>query len=65
MIERHHEVCRAGCGSAPTREELRRNHGTPAEFANAVWNAVGEISVAEARSAIEGYEREWLEADAR
>jgi hypothetical protein len=59
----HQGVCRAGCSEKPTRAELKRNHGTPAEFARAVWNAVGEISVAEAQAGIERYEREWCEAE--
>jgi hypothetical protein len=37
-------------------------HGTPREFSQAVWNAIGEISVDEARTAIEAYEREWYKA---
>jgi hypothetical protein len=58
----HADVCRAGCSANPTREELRRNHGSPAEFAKAVWNALDMITVAEAQAGIERYEREWLEA---
>lgn len=59
---RHRDICHAGCSENPTREELRRNHGTPAEFAKAVWNAVGEISVMEAQAGILRYECEWLQA---
>ena len=44
------------------QQELARKHGTPAEFAKAVWAALGEISVTEAVAAIEKYEREWFEA---
>jgi hypothetical protein len=42
--------------------QLEAAHGTPAEFAKAVWRALGEISVFEAQAAIEKYEREWFEA---
>lgn len=45
-----------------TQQQMQADHGTPAEFAKAVWNALGEISVAEAQAAIEKYEREWHEA---
>jgi hypothetical protein len=46
-------------------ETLRLAHGTPAEFARAVWAAIGEISVAEAQAAIAKYEQEWREAEVR
>jgi hypothetical protein len=39
-----------------------KNHGRPIDFANAVWNAIGEISVDEARVAISRYEAEWRSA---
>lgn len=58
----HSDVCHAGCSVNPGRAELERNHGTPAEFALAVVNALGEISLAEAQNAIAQYEREWSEA---
>jgi hypothetical protein len=45
-----------------TTEELRKAHGTPREFADAVWRAVGEISIAEASAAIAKYQREYDEA---
>ncbi len=45
-----------------TQKELEADHGTPAEFAKAVWRAVGEISIAEAQADIVKYEREWCEA---
>lgn len=45
-----------------TTEELRRAHGTPQEFKQAVWAAIGEISVAEAVEAIRKYQSEWDEA---
>lgn len=41
---------------------LAAKHGTPAEFAKAVDRTVGEISIDEARAAIEKYNREWEEA---
>jgi hypothetical protein len=44
-------------------DELREKHGTPAEFARAVWGALGEVSVAEAEAAIAKYEQEWSEAE--
>lgn len=45
---------------------LAARHGTPAEFAAAVYKAVpGYISMDEARRAIEGYSREWEEAAPR
>lgn len=58
----HSESCAAGCSAVPSRRELSLNHGTPTEFAKAVWNALGEISVAEAQEAINRYEHEWREA---
>lgn len=42
---------------------LMKKHGTPAEFAVAVYKCVpGDISMDEARAAIEKYNREWEEA---
>lgn len=43
-------------------DTLVKNHGTLQEFENAVWNALGEISVDEARNAIESYRRDLREA---
>jgi len=43
---------------------LKKKRGTPKEFADAVFNAVGEISIAEARTAIDKYNAEWFEAGA-
>ena len=40
----HKDFCHAGCSDNPTRGELLKNHGRPIDFANAVWNALGEIS---------------------
>lgn len=52
-------------GRGMTRDEIASKHGTPTEFANAVWRAVGDfISVAEAEEAIAKFNREWEEADA-
>ncbi len=46
-------------------KELREKHGTPREFATAVWRAVPwDISAAEAAAAIAKYEQEWREAEA-
>lgn len=46
------------------RSKLEKNHGTPAEFAKAVWsaNADGLITIHEAIEAIRKYEHEWTEA---
>lgn len=38
---------------------LRKKHGTPKEFARACADAVGEISVAEAHTAVEKYVKEY------
>lgn len=46
----------------PSQSDLRRAHGTPKEFAAAVYRAVGEISLDEAEAAISKYQREWDEA---
>lgn len=48
-----------------TQRELEEAHGTPKEFAMALWNALGEISVDEAHAAIQKYEAEWHEAGLR
>ena len=45
-------------------KDLANKHGTPAEFAQAVYRAVpGFISMDEARTAIEKYNRKWAEAE--
>ena len=44
------------------QEELAAKHGTPKEFAAAVWRALGEISIDEALAAIAKYEQEWADA---
>lgn len=48
-----------------TREDLRQRHGTPAQFASAVWAAWAQLFVttAEAYKAIKDYEREWCDAE--
>jgi hypothetical protein len=48
----------------PTRAELEKKHGTPAEFAKAVWAAHADmtITVHEALCAIADYERKWTAA---
>jgi hypothetical protein len=43
---------------------MRLRHGTPEAFANNVEAAIGEISIAEARAAIERYRREYADAPA-
>ena len=45
------------------QKDLVRKHGTPADFAKACYSAVpGDISMDEARKAIEDYNREWEKA---
>lgn len=45
------------------QKTLARKHGTPAEFAAAVYQAVpSDISMDEAAAAISKYNREWAEA---
>lgn len=56
ILRDHMCSCAAGCRS---REEMRRRHGTPEEFAEAVRRAVGEISLDEASAAIARYEAEY------
>ena len=46
-----------------TQEALRKKHGTPAQFAKACYECVpGDISMDEARAAIEKYNKEWNDA---
>ena len=51
--------CEHGCTN---RAEMKKHHGTPPEFEEAVWNALGEISVSEATRAVMKYRAEWAEA---
>lgn len=45
------------------QKALAKKHGTPAEFAAAVYRAVpSEISMDEAAAAVSKYNREWAEA---
>ncbi len=46
----------------PGQKALARKHGTPRQFASAVINAVGEISIDEAEAAIAQYLAEWRAA---
>lgn len=47
----------------PNQRKLAKKHGTPAEFAQAVYKCVpGDISMDEARAAVDKYNREWAEA---
>ena len=47
----------------PAQEALRKNHGTPAQFAVSVYKAVPcDISMDEARTAIVKYCKEWNKA---
>lgn len=44
----------------PGQRKLKKKHGTPAEFAKAVYACVpGDISMGEARAALEKYQKEW------
>ena len=46
------------------QKEIAKKHGTPAEFASAVYRAVpGDISMGEAREAIEKYNKRLYEKD--
>lgn len=51
----------------PTQEELREAHGTPEQFAEAVWNACNDLFVTtdEAVAAIQGYNDLYQLAGAR
>lgn len=50
----------------PQQRKLAKKHGTPAEFAQAVYKCVpGDISMDEARTAIEKYGKEWKAAGKR
>jgi len=47
----------------PKQRKLVKKHGTPAEFAQAVYKCVpGDISMDEAQAAVGKYNREWLAA---
>lgn len=51
---------RASPAYTEKQKELRRKHGTPAEFAAKCYAAVpGECSMDEARAAVEKYNQEW------
>lgn len=46
-----------------TQKRLKAKHGTPAEFASAVYQAVpGDISMDEAAAAVRKYNQEWAAA---
>lgn len=48
-----------------TKQELEHKHGTPEEFAEAVWLACDNLMITpmEAREAITNYWKEWEEAE--
>lgn len=46
----------------PAQQALQAAHGTVEEFTDAVINAIGEISVAEAQRAISEYRQRWRDA---
>lgn len=48
----------------PAQERLYKKHGTPHQFAGAVQRALGEISLDEAREAVDKYNSEWFAAGA-
>lgn len=53
-------------GMTRKQAALMKKHGTPAEFAQAVYRCVpGDISMDEARTAVEKYSREWDKAGQR
>jgi hypothetical protein len=55
----HHYIC-PDLGWSAKQRELAAKHGTPAQFAVAVYKTVPEfISMDEARVEIEKYNREW------
>ena len=49
----------------PTKEDLRKKHGTPKEFADAIWAAWADlfITMEEAKAAIHKYHNEWDNAE--
>jgi len=48
----------------PRQRKLSRKHGTPAEFAISVYKCVpGDISMDQARAAVDKYCREWNERE--
>lgn len=50
-------------GLTPGQRKLKKKHGNPAEFATAVYACVpGDISMSEARAALEKYQKEWDQA---
>lgn len=50
-------------GFTKKQAALVKKHGTPAEFAQAVYRCVpGDISMDEARAAVDKYNREWQAA---
>jgi hypothetical protein len=46
----------------PGQKKLAKKHGSPRMFAQAVVNAIGEISCLEAHTAIARYKKEWDKA---
>jgi len=57
---------RVQCAWTGKQVALAKKHGTPAEFAVAVYKCVpGDISMDEARAAIEKYNTEWDAAGKR
>lgn len=54
-----------GAGRLTERQlELQARHGTPEKFTEAIFNALGEISIGEAQKAIALYRSEWSAAGA-
>lgn len=46
----------------PAQQALQAAHGTVEEFTDAIINAIGDISVAEAQRAIAEYRQRWRDA---
>lgn len=60
----HNPACRLIVSAMTPRQRiLAKKHGTPPDFASSVYKCVpGDISMDEARAAIDKYNREWAEA---
>lgn len=56
------EYITASGALTPGQQSLKEAHGTLEEFTDACINAIGEISVAEARRGIAEYHKKWREA---
>ena len=62
------DICSACSHDQPctTQDEMRSRHGTPSEFRDAVYRAIGEfVSWDEAQAAVRQYERDYARAPKR